>query len=73
MVPRNVLEWLLEENEPSVRYETLIQLLGKDEKEGAVTQTQDQIGQTGWAAVILSKQREGVYWDNQEICYVLKY
>ncbi len=63
----------MEENEPSVRYHTLVQLLGGDEKEAAVAQVRDLIGRTGWAAGILSKQREGVYWDNQESCYVPKY
>ncbi len=72
-VSRTVLDWLLEENEPSVRYHTLVHLLNRDETEAAVEKTRGLIGQVGWAAGILSKQRENSYWENPESCYVPKY
>lgn len=62
--PKVVIDWLLEENEPSVRYETLVRLLGKKESEPSVTKTRELMGNRGWVAKIFEKQKEGTYWDN---------
>jgi hypothetical protein len=68
-----LIDWLLEEDEPSVRYETLTQLLDREGTEPSVRKTQAQIGSVGWAARILGKQREQTYWDNPENGYIPKY
>ena len=63
----------MEENEPSVRYTTLTQLLDTAESEPLVRKTKGQIGSSGWAAIILEKQKEGTYWDNPKSCLVPKF
>src|SRR5690349_13947174 len=70
---KDVIDWLLEEDEPSVRCETLTGLLGRNPTETSVRKTQEMIGSRGWAAKILEKQKEGTYWDNPSSCYVPKF
>ena len=72
-VPESVVDWLLEENEPSARYETLVQLLEKTQNDESVRRTRDQIGLKGWAAKIFDKQKEETYWDNPTSCLVPKF
>lgn len=64
---------MLEENEPSSRYFTMVQLLDRDERERAVGDIKERIGRIGWAAQIMAKQKGGSYWDNPESCYIPKY
>jgi len=68
-----VLDWLLEDNEPSARYETLVGLLGKEVSDPSVRKAHDLIGSKGWAAMIFEKQKEQTYWDNLKSCYVPKF
>lgn len=72
-VPQSVLAWLLEENEPSARHETMVNLLDRNENEPQVKQTKEQIGTTGWAGRIFEKQLDQTYWDNPNSCYVPKF
>ena len=72
-VSKAVLDWLLEEDEPSARYETLVRLLGREENEPSVRTTRSLIGTRGWAARILDRQKEQTYWDNPNSCYVPKF
>src|SRR5947209_4863912 len=72
-VSQSVLDWLLEEDEPSVRHQTLVHLLGKSENQPVVEKTGRLIGKRGWAAKILERQKEGTYWDNPYSCLVPKW
>lgn len=72
-VSSSVLNWLLEEDEPSVRYHTMVDLLGRERDAADVQRTRDIIGRTGWAAQIFAKQKENTYWDNAQSCYVPKF
>src|SRR5712692_1494787 len=72
-VSQGLLDWLLQGDEPSVRYHTLVQLLGKDETSREAEDAKQQISRAGWAARILGEQKESTYWDNPETCYVPKY
>lgn len=67
------MDWLLEEAEPSIRYLSLVQLLGKSEKDPDVRRAKEQIGQKGWAAAILAKQKPGGWWVREENLYRPKY
>ena len=67
-VSQRVLNWLLEADEPSVRLETLVHLLGSIENESAAEKTRPLIGKRGWAAKILERQKESTYWDNPYSC-----
>src|SRR2546429_9139386 len=53
------LDWLLEENQPSIRYLALTQLLDRPEDDGEVQIAKEMIGKTGWAADILAAQSPG--------------
>jgi hypothetical protein len=58
----NTLEWLLEENNPSVRYFTLIDLLDKNKNSAEVKEAKLKIMTEGSIPIILNKQKPGGYW-----------
>ncbi len=70
---QGAIEWLLEEQEPSMRYLTLTQILGRPEKDPEVEAAKKRIGQEGWAADILAKQKPGGWWVHEENLYRPKY
>jgi hypothetical protein len=57
-----VIDWLLEPSQPSVRYLTLTQLLGKRESDADVRKARARIPTTGWAAEILSRRDPAGWW-----------
>jgi hypothetical protein len=54
--------WLLEEEQPSVRYLTLTRLLDKTEKDPEVESARASMVRKGWVADILRDQRPGGWW-----------
>jgi hypothetical protein len=66
-------EWLLEKNNPSVRYFTLHDLLGKPWTDPEVTEAKQDIMKTGVVPAILAKQEKEGYWDEPERFYSAKY
>ena len=68
-----MLNWLLEEDEPSARYHTLVDLQERSQNDQRVASTRNRIGKVGWASKILAKQKENTYWDNPKSCYVPKF
>jgi hypothetical protein len=66
----DIENWLLEENDPSVRYFTLVDLLDMDRKTNEVKETKEKIMLEGNVPRILNKQQEGGYWIDQENFYV---
>jgi hypothetical protein len=64
------LDWLLEENNPSVRYFTLVDILDKDKNSFEVKEARQKIMKTDIVVKILSKQKEGKFWVNHENFYV---
>jgi len=65
--------WLLEKDNPSVRYLTLTQLLEKGENDPDVIRTKGEIPEYGPVKKIFSKQKEGGYWENPDTPYLPKY
>ena len=61
-----VINWLLEENQPSVRYLALTELLGKPEKDSDVRSAKRNITKVGWAKEILDKQLPGGFWYHEK-------
>jgi hypothetical protein len=60
MGPKRILNWLLDENQPSIRYLTLTTLPEKpDDDDPEVQSTKEMITEKGWAASILAKQMLG--------------
>ncbi|OEC88610.1 MULTISPECIES: prenyltransferase/squalene oxidase repeat-containing protein [Methanobacterium] len=55
-------EWLLEENNPSVRYFTLRNIFERPEMDPEVREAKADIMKTGTVPKILAKQEDGGYW-----------
>jgi hypothetical protein len=66
-------EWLLEEDNPSVRYLTLVDLLEKPIGDPEVIQARADIMAKGIVPRILAKQGSDGCWDNRDRLYVSKY
>ncbi|HEX9340807.1 MAG TPA: hypothetical protein VF992_06520 [Thermoplasmata archaeon] len=67
------MAWLLEEDQPSVRYLALTQLLERPEDDPDASGAKEAIPRKGWAADILAAQRPGGFWINDESLYRPKY
>ena len=70
---KNVVAWLLEKENPSIRYFTLKDLLGKGETDPEVMEAKAAIPDSKLAAKILSKQKTEGYWENRDNPYHPKY
>ncbi|HYT18405.1 MAG TPA: hypothetical protein VEO18_09185 [Thermoplasmata archaeon] len=73
MASKRALNWLLEEDQPSVRYLALTQLLDKPEDDPDVQAAKERISHRGWAADILAAQKAGGFWVSPESLYRPKY
>jgi hypothetical protein len=73
MGSRDVLEWLLEEDQPAVRFLTLTQLLRKPPSDPDVVAAKEKIPAAGWASSILSDQASDGTWVARESLYQPKY
>ncbi len=71
--PSKALGWLLEEDEPSIRYLALTQVLGRADGDPEVKAAKRTIAKQGWAAQIMAKQKPGGWWVHQENLYRPKY
>jgi hypothetical protein len=73
-VSEDVLSWLLEPDQPAVRYRTLVDLLDRPEHDEDVVKAYSSITKKGWAFDILRKQRADGHWvANEEGLYHPKY
>ena len=68
-----VIDWLLETDQPAVRYYTLVDLLDRPKSDAEVKRTYANISKKGWAFDILSKQKEKGYWESRKSLYRPKY
>ena len=73
MLSENVLEWLLEEENPSVRFYALTSLLGKSPDDPEVIKARTAIMTQGKVPKILSLQNADGSWGIPEKFYGLKY
>jgi hypothetical protein len=64
------IDWLLEEDNPSVRFFTLVDILDKPLKNREVIQAKRDIMKTGVVPEILNKQKKGGYWEKAEDFYI---
>ena len=60
-----LVEWLLEENQPAVRYFTLVDLLGREETDPKVKDAYSNIARRGWAFDILKLQKPDGRWQSR--------
>lgn len=61
--------WLLKRDNPSVRYFTLTDILGKFENDSEVREAKDEIMEVGAVPKILAKQSKEGYWGSPENFY----
>jgi hypothetical protein len=66
-------DWLLEKDNPSVRYFTLTQILEKSQDSSEVQEAKRDIMVAGVVPKILAKQNAGGYWEEPEKFYTAKY
>jgi hypothetical protein len=67
------ISWLLEDDNPSVRYGTLTQILGKTERSKAVRQARESIMEIGVVPAVLSRQKPEGCWEDARSFYRSKY
>lgn len=72
-IDQAVLDWLLEPNQPAVRYRTLLDLLDYPRNSAEVQIAFSNIPKVGWANEILKMQKKGGYWESQISLYQPKY
>jgi hypothetical protein len=63
-------DWLLGEDNPSVRHSALTDLLGKTEGDADVKEAKRMIMEIGAVPKILAKQRDEGYWEKAENFYI---
>ncbi len=68
-----VLDWLLEPEEPAMRYLTSRDLLTPRPGERALVGLRAEVPTRGWAAKILSRQTAKTYWATKKTCYGPKF
>jgi hypothetical protein len=68
-----VVKWLLEPDQPSVRYRTLTELLHRPANDPEVRAARAAIPKTGWAAEILAARTPGGWWGDGSSFYTPKY
>ncbi len=71
--PDPVIDWLLDPVEPSVRYRTLVGLLGRPPTDPEVRRTRSEIRQRGFAHRILAERTEAGDWGGSQGFYRPKY
>ncbi|MDD5014571.1 MAG: nitrogen fixation protein NifH [Atribacterota bacterium] len=67
------ITWLLEDDNPSVKYFTLVDLLEKSKEDPEVLKAKAEIMQKGVVPKILDRQKEEGYWEEAEKFYTAKY
>lgn len=65
--------WLLEEDNPSVRYFTLTEILEKSTNDSEVKEAKKDIMNIGIVPEILAKQKNDGYWETPTAFYTAKY
>jgi hypothetical protein len=70
---QETIDWLLEDNNPSVKYLTLTKILNKSKDNQEVLSAKQAIMETGIVPQILSKQNEAGYWGEPQKFYTAKY
>jgi hypothetical protein len=70
---KKAIEWLLEPDQPAVRYLSLTQLERRPEDDEEVKKAREQITTTGWVAQILASQSPEGWWVAPERLYLPKY
>jgi len=69
----NILDWLLESSDPSVRHRTLLDILGRSERDPDVIVARRAIPQSSVVKKIMAEQDPRGYWGDPATPYLPKY
>jgi hypothetical protein len=69
----SVTRWLLEKDQPAVRYNALVHLLDLPQGDEEVREARSEIASRGWAKDIFDAQKPGGFWESREDLYRPKY
>ncbi len=69
----DILDWLLEEDQPAARYHALTDLLDRPHSDSEVRDARASMPLRGWVADMLRLQNPSGYWDSGEELYAPKY
>jgi len=72
-VDDQIVDWLLEEENPSVRFWALQQLRGRKRSDAEVVAAQHTVMQSECVKAILKAQKPEGHWENRESMYLPKY
>jgi len=72
-IKEEILDWLLDPSDPSVRYHTILKLEGIDKDAPEAQNARKAIMDPPLVKEILSKQTPGGYWGTEENLYLPKY
>jgi hypothetical protein len=72
-IDKQTVEWLLEKDQPAVRYYALTELLDRKENDPEVKEAYSLIPKRGWARDILNLQKPGGFWESRKSLYRPKY
>ena len=72
-IKEEILDWLLDPSDPSVRYHTLLKLKKVDEDTPEAQKPRKAIMDSPLVKEILSKQTPDGYWGTEEDLYLPKY
>jgi len=73
IVPKATIDWLLDPENPSVRYLTLTKLIGRSERNTEVREARSAIMRSGAVPNILDLQERAGYWGKPDSFYTAKY
>jgi hypothetical protein len=73
MKSSSAIDWLFEDEQPSIKYLALTQLQMKPENDPEVESAKENISKKGWAADILAKQNPEGWWTSKDSLYQPKY
>ena len=66
LADQKVIEWLLDEDQPSICYHTLVDILGYKDNNDEARKARSQIPNRGWAKDILKLQKPRGYWEPRQ-------
>ena len=70
---KSAIDWLLEGDQPSIKYLTLSRLQDRKETDPEVKSAKSSITVRGWVSDILAKRETGGYWVSSKSLYTPKY
>jgi len=66
---RPAVDWLIEADQPSIRFLTLTQLLHQSPSASEALRARRQIPTSGWVRDLLAEQKDRTYWVYPKSCY----